>query len=126
MIRFFRTYWGTVAVMLVIAYLSLTTGESLPKLPLFPNADKLVHFLMYAALSAELAFEMRRSGKTLLPTALCAVVIAALYGGLLELIQPYFPPRSCDVLDFAADCFGACFGFILTDILWKLTHCSTK
>lgn len=109
-----------------IFYLSVTTGESLPKLPAFPNADKLVHFLMYATLAAVIAWEMRKSGKALIPTALCAILIASAYGGMLELIQPYFPPRSCDLLDFIADAAGAGFGYTLTEIAWKQTRLFTR
>lgn len=81
---------------------------------------------MYAALACVLTCDMQRAGKALLLTAIIAVAGASAYGGLLELIQPYFPPRTCDLLDFIADAAGACFGFILTDILWKLTHSHTK
>lgn len=124
--RFFRTYWATVLIAAAILYLSITTGEGLPRLPLFPNADKLVHFLMYAALAAAATWEMRKDGKNLLFTALGAVVLASAYGGALELIQPYFPPRTCDLLDFIADAAGAGFSFIITDTVWKWTHCSTR
>lgn len=125
MYRFLKTYWAAIVIAIGICYLSITTGESLPRLPMFPNADKLVHFLMYAALSAALTWGMRRSGKTVVFTALGAIAIASAYGGLLELIQPYFPPRTCDLLDFIADAAGAGFSFILTDTIWK-TSCSAE
>lgn len=113
-------------MVIAILYLSLTTGEGLPRLPLFPNADKLVHFVMYACLAGVMTCDMRRAGKALLLTGLAAVIGATAYGGLLELIQPYFPPRTCDLLDFIADAAGAAFGFIIADILWQLTHSSTR
>lgn len=124
--RLFRTYWPTIGVGIAILYLSITTGESLPKIPLFANADKAVHFIMYATLCATISWSMRERGKTLLATAFCAILIASALGGLLELIQPYFPPRTCDVMDFIADAAGAGIGFIFTDILWQRINSFTK
>lgn len=124
--RLLRSYWPTVAVGFAILYLSISTGESLPKIPLFDNADKVVHFLMYAGLTFTLTWAMRERGKSLISTALWAILIASAFGGLMEIIQPYFPPRTGDILDFIADAAGAGCSFIITDILWQRINCSTK
>ena len=123
--RFFRTYWLSLIVAMAILYLSLATGRGLtklPSIPLFENADKLLHFLMYLGLSCVITFNQRKSGKKLLLTAFTAVVISSAYGGVLELVQPFFPPRTCDLLDFIADAAGAIVGFVITDIAWIRTH----
>lgn len=124
--HFARTYGPSLALAAGIAYLSLTTGSGLQKMPTFENADKLVHFLMYACLAAALTFGLRQDKKGLLLTICTAIAAASAYGGLLELIQPYFPPRSCDLMDFIADFAGATAGSILTDIAWKTTNSSTR
>ena len=112
-------------VAAAILYLSLATGRGLAKLPpipLFVNADKLMHFMMYMGLSCVITFNQRKSDKSLLLTAFTAVFLSAAYGGVLELLQPFFPPRTCDLLDFIADAAGAIVGFIITDIAWIQTH----
>ena len=112
-------------VAAAILYLSLATDRGLTKLPpmpLFENADKLMHFMMYIGLSCVITFNQRKSGKSLLLTAFTAVFLSAAYGGVLELLQPFFPPRTCDLLDFIADAAGAIVGFIITDIAWIQTH----
>ena len=68
------------------------------------------------------SINQRKSGKKLLLTAFTAVVISSAYGGVLELVQPFFPPRTCDLLDFIADTAGAIVGFVITDIAWIRTH----
>lgn len=127
--RFLKTYWLSILVAAAILYLSLATGRGLAKLPpvpLFENADKLMHFLMYMGLSCVITFNQRMSGKALLFTAITAVAISAAYGGVLELVQPFFPPRTCDLLDFIADAAGAIVGFVITDIVWIQTHSHTR
>ena len=78
--------------------------------------------MMYMGLSCVITFNQRKSGKKLLLTAFTAVVISSAYGGVLELVQPFFPPRTCDLLDFIADAAGAIVGFVITDIAWIRTH----
>ena len=116
-------------VAAAILYLSLATGRrltKLPPMPLFENADKLMHFMMYIGLSCVITFNQRKSGKSLLLTAFTAVFLSAAYGGVLDLLQPFFPPRTCDLLDFIADAAGAIVGFIITDIAWIQTHSHIK
>ena len=123
--RFFQTYWLSLLVAAAILYLSLATGRGLarlPRVPLFENADKLMHFMMYMGLSCAITYNQRTSGKALLLTAFAAVVLSTTYGGLIELVQPFFPPRTCDLLDFIADAAGAIVGFVITDIVWIQTH----
>ena len=103
-------------VAAAILYLSLATGRGLAKLPpipLFENADKLMHFMMYMGLSCVITF---------LLTAFTAIAISVAYGGVIELVQPFFPPRTCDLLDFIADSAGAIVGFVITDIIWIQAH----
>ena len=123
--RFFPTYCWSLIVATAILYLSLATGRGLTKLPpmpLFENADKLMHFMMYMCLSCVITFKQRMSGKALLLTAFTAIAISVAYGGVIELVQPFFPPRTCDLLDFIADSAGAIVGFVITDIIWIQAH----
>lgn len=129
MSRFIRTYWPSLLIALAIIYLSLSTGRGLTKLPPIPpfeNADKLMHFLMYMGMSGALCIDMHRDGKNALWIGLIAFIGSTLLGGALELLQPLFPPRTCDLLDFIADAAGAGLGYIIVDIVWTKTRLSIK
>ena len=89
---------------LAIGYLSLTP---LPQLPDIPGGDKLHHLVAYALL-AFLASLSRRNIKEIL-TILTAVII---YGGLIEMIQPYVN-RYGEFNDFLANGAGAVLGVLL-------------
>ncbi len=78
--------------------------------------------MMYMGLSCVITFNQRMSGKALLLTAFTAIAISVAYGGVIELVQPFFPPRTCDLLDFIADSAGAIVGFVITDIIWIQAH----
>jgi VanZ family protein len=69
--------------------------------------DKAVHFAAYAILGllAHFAFDASRR----LSAAWSAVVL----GGLLEVLQFFFPPRQPEILDFIANGLGVLFGFLL-------------
>lgn len=125
MIRCIRTYWPSLLIGVAIIYLSLSTGRGLSKLPPIPpfeNADKLMHFLMYLGMSSALCLDMHRDGKHAFRIGIVAVLGATLLGGVLELLQPLFPPRTCDLLDFIADAAGAGLGYIIADIVWTKTR----
>ncbi|KGL00031.1 VanZ family protein [Thalassobacter sp. 16PALIMAR09] len=70
--------------------------------PDMPRSDKLYHVLACAALAFPLPFARPRF---IIPVALAVVV----YGGLIELIQPYVG-RSREWADLFADALGAMIG----------------
>ena len=73
--------------------------------PPAPNdLDKIVHIIAFAALS----FPLSGTGRFgLLPV----VLGASFFGGVIELIQPYFN-RSADMDDWIADIVGVAIGII--------------
>lgn len=88
----------TLALAAAIAFVTLTpisdTGV--------PGSDKSHHFIAFAAL----AFLLSLSRPRLMPWV---VILAAAYGGTIELIQPLVW-RDREFLDFVADALGAAFG----------------
>ena len=70
-----------------------------------PGSDKLHHVLGFAALAFPLPFARQN-------LALPVVLGVAVYGGLIELIQPYFG-RQAEWGDFLADVVGAVIGAFL-------------
>jgi glycopeptide antibiotics resistance protein len=95
----------------------LTPGNALPKVPLFPNADKLVHLSLFAGF----AFVWMRTKVILLNQKyhLIPLGISFILPILLEYMQLFVPNRTFDYLDMVANLAGALFGFIGFIILYK-------
>lgn len=87
------------------------------KIPLWEHTDKIVHACMFGGLfyAAALDWYRRRPDvaiKRTSPVMWKIAVCCAIAGGAIELIQPYFG-RSCDLLDFMADCAGILLAWIV-------------
>lgn len=91
----------TLALGIIIAILTLTPFDSLN----VPGSDKLHHVLAFAALAFPLPFARPR-------LVLPVILGVSAYGGLIEIIQPYFG-READWADFIADVIGAILGGVL-------------
>ncbi|MCC5970117.1 MAG: hypothetical protein JJU15_09215 [Pararhodobacter sp.] len=89
---------ATILLGIVIAFLTLAPVSSEG----VPGSDKLHHVLAFAALAFPIPFARPRLA---IPVALGVIA----YGGVIELIQPYFG-RQAEWADFLADIFGAVLG----------------
>lgn len=77
-------------------------------LPPIPGADKFVHALMYAALTAAYLHTASLARRTRLSTVLWVALAAALYGLALEFCQRWLTTtRAMDPLDALANTTGA-------------------
>ncbi len=85
---------------ITIGLVSLTPLAAFPLKP--PGGDKVHHFLAFTTLTIWLPMQRPRDAFWLLP-------LAVLYGGLIELIQPYVN-RWAEWEDFLADSIGAITG----------------
>lgn len=88
----------------------------------FPNFDKFVHFMMYFALSTAVILETLNirsgSGKDLLRAFLAAIIVSAIFGGLIEFIQSGFTDyRSGDIMDWVFDLAGSVSSCLLTGLI---------
>lgn len=103
-------YWAflTLSVLIVISVSSLMP---LPELPL-PGNDKTHHLISYAALMAP-SFMVEYRSRFLL------LVIFCLWGGGIELVQPYVN-RHGEWLDFFANVSGLAVGAMLGWLFVKL------
>jgi VanZ family protein len=103
--------WGpALAWAAVIFVLSSVPGGNFPDVPA-PNADKLVHGLVYFVLGATCLRGVRRgSALTAIPALLLAALIATLYGVSDEFHQSFTPQRSPDWHDVVADAGGGLLG----------------
>jgi len=89
-------FWGASARVEIGGYL------------LFPQEDKLAHFIEFALLALLIHRAFYHSSRLSLArqAAKWAFIISVCYGGVLEVYQRYLPYRSCDIVDFLADCAG--------------------
>ena len=72
--------------------------------------DKFAHFLAYGALSLVVTHALRRSGWQGAAMLGAAALGCSAFGGLMELLQGYFPPRSPDTMDAVANTIGSFLG----------------
>lgn len=107
------------AMVCMLCFMRLGNGIDMSSEWLGIPKDKIAHFflffpfpiLMYAA------FHMHRGKPVrLILFLLLTLVIGAAAGAGIELIQMTTDYRSCDILDFRADCIGLLCGSILVTI----------
>ena len=99
--------WGPALVWAAFIFVaSSLPGTTYPSTDL-PNADKLVHIVLYGVLGA---LVVRGLGGRGVRIWLGAAALAALYGVTDELHQIFIPFRSADVEDAVADAAGALLG----------------
>lgn len=100
----------TILVAALILTAVLLPGSSLPEGPGIPGFDKLVHFLMFAALAVAMHLDFDLTGTLRVAPALAAAVA---FSGLTELLQIFVDGRSSEMLDMAADMAGYCAGVLV-------------
>jgi VanZ family protein len=89
-------------------------GRELPKLGLFDNFDKVVHFLFFAGFFALWYMLSNKS----VNSVLLIIILSVLYGFSLEYYQLHcVAGRSFDVWDGVADTVGALSGWV---VMWWL------
>ena len=113
---FFKKYYLSILVALIIVWLSLTDSDSINPSMIFrmPNSDKVAHLLAYGGFAFVLLFDScnhKINGKIRYPVLLIPVV----FGLVLEILQYLVTKtRQADLFDFAADVGGvaACLLFV--------------
>lgn len=113
----------TILISLVVIFLSLyhINSEIINKFTFFKHEDKLIHFLMYLAISVTFLVEyyIRRPIKD---TQYYLIgLYPVLLGGFIEIAQSVFTDtRSGDWFDFFADVLGVIFAYLVFHYLKKL------
>ena len=103
----------------VVLFLMCIPGSSLPKVDNWLNEiyfDKWIHTGVFGLLCILFCLPFNRSTVPLRKRFQYFIMIAlmiSIYGLLTEIIQKYWiPGRNYDLLDWAADTFGALMGFL--------------
>jgi VanZ family protein len=118
-INILRNYWKSIAIAIIILYLSFTPPSTFKKIPTFEivNLDKIVHFLMYAALTFVLMHDFIRHNKNniiLRSFVYQCVLFPILFGGIIEIMQSsFFAPRTGSWIDMMFNISGVFFGWLL-------------
>ncbi len=117
LLNLIKTYWIACTVI-TLAAITILSLSPLPTLPSVPGKDKTLHLLAYAALIFPVGLRH--------PKRLPAIfLLFILYGGMIELIQPYVR-RSCEWQDLAADTIGLACGLLLAEALRRLSGCNAE
>lgn len=124
-----QRWWHFVPSLLVLAgitYLSLIKDVPVPLMGEIPLADKWGHMLAYLVFALCLASDSYRARLSVRALFMWAILLPVVYGGLIELIQPHFPPRMGEWADWLADCIGTVVGIALFAIYHTTVHCRAK
>ena len=89
-----------------------------PKLMLFPNQDKVIHFIMYFGLTFLFLYDARKSRKLSNTFIIVSVLSIACLSGLIEFLQPILSNRSKDGYDFFANGTGAAMAGLIIKFLF--------
>ncbi|MBR4267433.1 MAG: VanZ family protein [Bacteroidales bacterium] len=79
-----------------------------------PHFDKIVHCVIFMILTALICIETRYVE---LSNKIKILIISALFGFTIEVIQYFEPWRSFDLWDLAADILGAYLGILMSKYL---------
>ncbi len=116
-------YWKPILIAIVICYGSLTSSSNLNKVNFltFQNIDKLIHFLMYAALSLLFLIALRKNSRFKRKEQIIITLILVIsYGLIMEVFQFYFTnDRSAELIDAFANILGSLFGLLIFPIFYK-------
>ncbi len=111
---FFKTYWMTITICLIIFILSIVTFKSIPEVAQFHNSDKLMHILMYCSLGFIAYYEFLKDEIFKIKYSFWLFfmfVFFVLFGGLIEILQAtVFNPRTGELGDWIADIIGLMIG----------------
>ncbi|MGY6744450.1 MAG: VanZ family protein [Cecembia sp.] len=111
--------------LLVVVVALLTPGNNLPKVPLFPYADKLVHLGVFGLLTFLWCRvgTLDEKGKIKSGKLLTNILVFSIFFPiLLEYLQMYVPNRSFEFADILANLLGGLIGFSGFIILYKVKH----
>jgi VanZ family protein len=108
--RRWAIFFGLFIVLIIILADTHHLG-ALPKVYAFPNGDKVGHFVLFGLLSfvTNLSVFEARPFADKKRLAVITSLTLALFIGLEEYSQRFFPTRTADIFDFLASCAGVTF-----------------
>jgi len=106
-------WWGATALWMSVILLASAWPQHGP--PSARGTDKVLHLVAYAVLTVLLFRCWWATGcrRRLVASVCYAVIIAIIYGLLLELCQLRVPGRECQLSDILANCAGVVIAALL-------------
>lgn len=117
-----RKYAATILLFVVIWALCLITVPEVPMDLPMTNLDKLVHALMFLAVSGVAFFDSTnhlKSRISMLRILWSALIYPLIFGGSIEIVQSFTASRTGDWMDFLFDGVGAFCGLLVCLIINK-------
>ena len=116
----FSVIWG-----IIILILSGIPGSSAPKISFLniPYSDKILHASFYFILAFLILTEKSTNEKLTLRRKIFVIIIATIYGILIEILQKYvFIQRTSETLDAICNMLGAALSAIIFERTFKLKN----
>jgi VanZ family protein len=115
--NFLKSYYKIIGWSLVIAYLCFAPANEFKKVHIsIPHFDKVVHFGMFFILAMFIGAINTKSKN--IGFWLGLPLLAALYGGIIEIIQwKFIFMRNGDWFDWLADLLGIIIGIYAIDLI---------
>jgi hypothetical protein len=121
-----KSFWKAILWGMLIFLLSGISGDEMRELPLMTihNIDKVGHFSFYLVFTFFIIngfVKFNLSKKPLFKFYLFSLLVAMMYGGMLEIMQRFvFIHRSADWLDFTANSSGALVAVLVYNLITRL------
>ncbi|RKZ26644.1 hypothetical protein DRQ29_04600 [bacterium] len=100
------------AIIYSVALFSMSLIPKFGPGQMFPFADKITHFGAFIVLGFLVVHSIREF-KNIRHIWIYALIIASVYGILMEIAQGYIPGRECNIFDWIADFLGASAGVFI-------------
>lgn len=113
--RWLKAVTGAYTVILLIGTHYPDPGRFVP---LDATGDKPLHFLAYGLLALLAGASVAAGGGWGFRRAVALALGLAAFGVLDEVTQPFFPPRTADVRDWAFDCAGIAVGLLASSLFF--------
>ena len=112
-------FFGVLAIIwfLIMIYMLLAPSKDLPKIPSFPNMDKLVHFTLYLIFTFLSLFATSIKKGRNIPWIIFLMFVICVTTEFLQKIMPY--GRSFDPYDMLANSCGIIVGLLLFNYIKK-------
>lgn len=120
----FTSYWKSIALTTCILYLSFAPSSTFNELPTFKFEDKIIHLLMYLALTISLLLEYNNNKiqKTnVLPLIAICAIFPIFLGGLIEVFQPILSAtRTASWFDWGFNILGVTGGWMAFYLYYRI------
>ncbi|WP_317174838.1 VanZ family protein [Pararhodonellum marinum] len=99
----------------ILLYAMLKPGNEIPDFPIFEGLDKIIHFILFFALTflwARVLIKNNPENPEFLKLFTTFLVFGFIFAILVEWIQQYVPYRTFDAWDIVANVLGGACGII--------------